>query len=254
MYISSLYQLTAIKTWLEVRPAIQYSTLNFQFNNTSFMLFNLSTIFFSSFLLALSGALMPGPMLTVTISESIRRGATTGPLMILGHGLLELLLIIALVSGLAPYMNAPPVFIVISIIGGTILLWMACSMFRNLPTMKLITEADGTKYKNLIVTGALLSLINPYWLIWWATIGLGYIVQTLKYGIAGLTIFFIAHVIADLGWYALVSYGISRGRHCINDSHFRFLIGCCASFLLFFSAWFFYSGLDRYFHLETGLS
>ena len=62
-------------------------------------------IFTSSFVIALSGALMPGPLLTVTISESTRRGAVAGPLMILGHGILELALILALLAGLAPILK-----------------------------------------------------------------------------------------------------------------------------------------------------
>ena len=74
----------------------------------------LVTIFCTSFVLALSGALMPGPLLTVTVSESSRRGMSTGPLMIFGHGLLELALIVALVSGLAPILARDDVFILIS--------------------------------------------------------------------------------------------------------------------------------------------
>ncbi|MBN1636251.1 MAG: LysE family transporter, partial [Deltaproteobacteria bacterium] len=61
-------------------------------------------IFGSSFVIALSGAMVPGPLLTVTISESARRGAMTGPLLIVGHGILELLLLIAIMMGLAPFL------------------------------------------------------------------------------------------------------------------------------------------------------
>ena len=51
---------------------------------------NILLVFFSSFVLALSGALVPGPLFTLTVSESLRRGAKAGPLIILGHGLLEI--------------------------------------------------------------------------------------------------------------------------------------------------------------------
>jgi threonine/homoserine/homoserine lactone efflux protein len=49
----------------------------------------MAAIFGGSFALALSGVLLPGPLLTVTISESARRGFKAGPLLITGHGLLE---------------------------------------------------------------------------------------------------------------------------------------------------------------------
>lgn len=210
------------------------------------MLLILITIFSSSFLIALSGALMPGPLLTVTISETIHRGVKTGPLMIFGHGLLELLLIIGLATGFAPLLNLPQVFITISLAGGIILFWMGTTMFRNIPSMRLITTANSGRSQNLVLTGALLSLINPYWLIWWATIGLGYILQTLQYGAIAVAVFFLGHILADLGWYGLVSFGIARGKHFFTDTHYRYLIGGCAGFLLFFSCWFFYSGVNRF--------
>jgi len=73
------------------------------------MLINLLTIFASSFVIALSGALMPGPLLTATISESSQRGFVAGPLMIAGHAILELTLVIALLAGLAPFFQQPVV-------------------------------------------------------------------------------------------------------------------------------------------------
>ncbi len=196
---------------------------------------------------------MPGPLLTVTISETIHRGVRTGPMIILGHGMLELLVVASLAAGLAPLLKLPLVFVLISTIGGAILLWMAISMLRSLPSIKLITAAGNEHKKNLIFTGALLSLINPYWLLWWATIGLGYITQTLKYGLIGLTLFFAGHILADLSWYTIVSYGIARGKHFFNDTHYKILIGCCGSFLMLFSAWFFYSGINTFIQIKPTL-
>ena len=121
------------------------------------MFLTLVTIFSSSFVLALSGALMPGPVLTVTISESARRGAIVGPLIILGHGMLELLLVLALLAGLAPLLTRSEVFAFISLSGGGILLWMSYTMFRNLPGMKLNVRATDEKPRNLVLAGILLT-------------------------------------------------------------------------------------------------
>lgn len=205
----------------------------------------LLTIFCTSFVLALSGALMPGPLLTVTVSESSRRGALAGPKMILGHALLELALVVALLSGLAPILVRDDVFILISLTGGAVLLWMATSMLRSLPRLSLNSRADARGSRNLVVAGIVLSAANPYWLLWWASIGLGYIVHSMKFGIIGVTAFFLGHIVADLAWYCLISFGIAKGKRFFSDRSYRQLIGGCAVFLLVFSCWFLYSGIDK---------
>ena len=210
------------------------------------MLLTLAAIFSSSFILALSGALMPGPLLTVTVSESSRRGAMAGPLMILGHGILELSLVVLLLAGLAPLLMRDDVFVIIALAGGVILMWMAFSMFRSLPDLKLELESGAeSSGRNLVLAGILFSLANPYWIIWWASIGLGYILNSIQFGIAGLVVFFIGHILADLAWYAFISFGVARGRKFFSDTFYRRLIGCCATFLVFFSCYFLYSGLDK---------
>ena len=202
-------------------------------------------IFTSSFVIALSGALMPGPLLTVTISESTRRGAVAGPLMILGHGILELALILALLAGLAPILKRDDVFIVIALAGGGLLMWMAVSMFRSLSGLSLDFAAEGEARRNLVVAGIVFSLANPYWTIWWASIGLGYIMQSVKFGLLGVVSFFAGHILADLAWYAVVSFGVAKGRNYFSDIVYRRLVGGCASFLLLFSCYFFWSGIEK---------
>jgi threonine/homoserine/homoserine lactone efflux protein len=205
----------------------------------------LSAIFFTSFLLALSGAVMPGPLLTVTISESTRRGFLVGPAMIFGHGLLELALVVALLAGLAPVLQRDDVFVAISLLGGSVLLWMAVGMLRGVPGLTLKTTADERRRGNLVLTGIALSAANPYWLLWWATIGLGYIAHAMKFGAIGVVAFFCGHILADLLWYSLVSGGVAKGKRFFGDVFYRRLIGGCAVFLLCFSCWFLYGGIDR---------
>ena len=53
-------------------------------------------MFFKSFLIGFSGAMVPGTMLGVTIDGSLKKGWKAGPLIVLGHGILEILLIIVI--------------------------------------------------------------------------------------------------------------------------------------------------------------
>ena len=191
----------------------------------------LLTLFATSFVVALSGAMMPGTLLTVTISESSRRGAMAGPLLIVGHGILEIALLAALLLGLAPLFNQQWFFILVALLGGGILLWMAVGMFRALPSLSLTLDARQPPKGNLIMTGALMSAVNPYWIIWWATIGITYIAQARQLGAAGIFAFFSGHILADLAWYSVVSTAIGKGRSLFSDRIYKGLIGVCATFL-----------------------
>lgn len=203
------------------------------------------TLFVTSFIVALSGAVMPGPLLTVTISESPRRGMATGPLLIAGHAVLELALVVALIMGLAPILQMEPVFIVIALAGSAVLLWMGIGMLRRLPSMSLMAGEARLASKNLIVSGIVMSLVNPYWSIWWATIGLGYILHSMNAGTLGIVAFFSGHILGDLFWYAAVSTAVWKGRRLLSDRGYRILIGTCGVFLITFSCLFAWSGVQK---------
>ena len=209
--------------------------------------FSYDAIFISSFVVALSGAMMPGPLLTTTITESLRRGYMAGPLLILGHGILELALLVLLLLGISPLFSKQWFFVSVSLSGGGILMWMAWSIVRTLPTLSLsgAGEAAEAKGKNLILKGIAVSIANPYFTIWWATIGLGYIMHSMRLGTAAIAAFFAGHILADFAWYGIVSIAMSKGRHFLNTSIYRGIMATGAEVLALFACWFIYSGLDR---------
>ena len=202
----------------------------------------------TSFIIALSGALMPGPLLTATVGESARYGPRAGPLLVVGHAILEFALVVALFLGLAPLLTNNKVTAGISLAGGTILLWLAFGMFRTLSSLSLETAGSSKKGQGrLITSGILVSLSNPYWSIWWATIGLAYILQSRLWGMVGVVVFFIGHILADLAWYSLVSYLIGKGRRFFTNAMYRGLVGFCALFLFGFAVWFLWAGIKKLF-------
>jgi len=204
-------------------------------------------IFFISFGVALSGAMMPGPLLTVAISESSRKGFIAGPLLIAGHAILELALVIALVFGLAPFFESDKTFAFIAFAGAGILLWMAVGMFRSLPKLSLSLETKKDVGGNLVLRGVLMSLANPYWIIWWATFGIVLIVSSQKLGVAGIASFFAGHILADLAWYSIVTATVAMGRHLLSDRLYRGIIAFLASFLVAVALYFVYDASMRVF-------
>ena len=83
-----------------------------------------------------------------------------------------------------------------------------------------------------------MSLANPYWTIWWATIGIGYILHAKQYGLWGIVFFFTGHILADFAWYAVVSAAVGKGRTFFTDRIYRGIIGTCAAVLIIFACLF----------------
>lgn len=198
---------------------------------------------FSSFIIGLSGAMMPGPLLTYVISGSLKRGFIAGPLIITGHAVLELLLVVLLLLGLNQLFASPLFTAVIGIIGGIVLILMALDMIRSSIKKKVSLEKSmeaesGAEHKlrGFILPGALISIANPYWTIWWATIGMTYLANASQHGPAAAGSFFVGHIAADFGWYALVSFVVARGRKFLNDSLYRSLIIGFSLVLIYFGS------------------
>ena len=150
-------------------------------------------IFVSAFLIGFSGAMMPGPLLGVTIDGSLKRGWIAGPLTVLGHGILEFLLIIIMLFGLKDFFANPTVAGLIGLCGGAFLAWMGYGMIKSgiNKTVSLENrEANNSSgMGNLVLAGALVSSTNPYFILWWASTGMESIRQSYAYGVIGVLAF-----------------------------------------------------------------
>lgn len=201
-------------------------------------------IFSSSFLITLSGALMPGPLLTITITEASRRGFWAGPLIILGHGILEFALLILLLLGVGALLNQPVIIGVVALVGAGMLWWMGLGLLKGARQAHLTLNPTDSRSLHPVWAGVLMSLANPYWLIWWLTLGLGYVMFAFKYGLWGITFFFVGHILADLAWYSLVAMAVARGQRFLSDRFYHRFMVFCALFLIGFGCLFGFQGVQ----------
>ena len=207
-------------------------------------------IFVTSFAVCFSGAITPGPMLVYTIRESIRRGFVAGPLVVAGHALLEVAVVIGLAVGVARFLEESMAGSVIALLGGLFLLWMGWGMARH-PSRHVLPErgsgSDSVAGANrpwmAVSGGVLVSMSNPFWSLWWATIGLSYIVWAADLGVGGLVSFYTGHILADLVWFGLVSIAVTSGRRIMTPGVYRALMVACGLFLVVLGIYFMVSGV-----------
>jgi threonine/homoserine/homoserine lactone efflux protein len=178
---------------------------------------------------ALTGAMTPGPLLTYTIIKSARtskRGYLMGLWIIIGHAILEMGIIILLLLGFSFILNN---IIVIRIIGIVAL------------------PLSGKGLENPVIGGIMVSMSNPYWWIWWATIGLAFMIQ---FEISfrewpNLIAFFLGHEAGDLIWYLIVSTFAFFGLRRLNKKAYYGILVFCAIFMIVFGI---YLGISPFFH------
>jgi threonine/homoserine/homoserine lactone efflux protein len=197
----------------------------------------------TSFAVGLSGALVPGPMLTVTIADSVKNGGITGPLIVLGHFITEFALIIFIMAGFSWLVGSSSAAIIIGTLGGVMLIYMGFTTSRSTVELETPTTIDHktSKYGS-VLKGVLTSISNPYFFIWWATIGLAFLFKGLEIaGLVGLVGFLIGHWSADLGWYSTVSFFSGKGSQFISKDHYHLVMKICGLFLIALGIYFLYT-------------
>jgi threonine/homoserine/homoserine lactone efflux protein len=202
----------------------------------------ITQIFFGSLMVAFTGALMPGPMFTLVITSVAQKGFWTAVFIVVGHSILELAIVISFYLGILKYLDDPIVVKVISILGGVFLLYMSISIIVSVLRKKIKLDLDtkklsqnlGTKNTFIIMgKGILISLANPYWYIWWITIGATFMIQSVALSFSGVSAFYVGHILADFIWYVFVGFLVSTGRRFLNQKVYIGILLACSAFLLY---------------------
>ena len=204
-------------------------------------------LFFNSFIIGFSGAVMPGPLLAVGIAETPKSGWLTGPIISVGHAIAEIFVVIVLAIGVEAIAENQFVTNVIGVVGGAALILMGVMMAWDLFKKRItydgeqMTEHSKTR---LGTKGITATLSNPYWFVWWATVGLALLVKSQTFGLIGPIVFYFGHILSDFVWYTVVSILIWNGRKLIMGRGLTVLLLSCALFLLYLGTSFIIDGLS----------
>lgn len=197
-----------------------------------------------SFIVALTGALSPGPVLTFTIYKSInsKKGYLAGFFIVLGHASLEFVLILLLLLGASLLFQNLVFLMILGIVGGTCLVLFGILSIRDVYRKQYelnfnVTDENLKKFKgNSFIGGIFYSITNPYWEFWWAVAGLTIMIDlniSFKNPI-GLLIFFIGHELGDFVWYIPISIFVYFGGKSLNPRVYKYILIGCGLFMIIF--------------------
>jgi threonine/homoserine/homoserine lactone efflux protein len=198
-------------------------------------MYDIFQMVFLGFVIGLTGALAPGPTLVATINASINGDWMTGLKVSLGHAIVELFIVILILLGLATV--ALPYTSVIAGIGGIALIVFGILTIAGSRQATLSTSTN-QPVANPYLAGLVTSAANPYFWIWWLSIGSAMVIAGLEGGLILAGAFMIGHWTADSAWYTLVSSGVSQGRTFLSDTAYRKIMIFCGIFLILFGMYY----------------
>ena len=192
---------------------------------------SLLTFLFEAVLISLSGVMAPGPITAVTVGKG-NESPHAGALVAIGHGIVEFPLMISIHYGFGYLLNLFYVEAVVALVGGLFLLVMGVGMLRGIKRF----EVSSSEYTySPLVAGIVLSLGNPYFLIWWATVGAALILRSVSFGMLGFLIFALLHWLCDFLWSYFLSALSFKGGRFLGKRFQKVVFAMSGVFLLFFS-------------------
>lgn len=200
-----------------------------------------------AFVTGFSGAVMPGPMLALTIGQTSARGFIAVPLICTGHALLELVTVLLLIAGLRTVVERPAVRAAIGLIGGAALVYLGADMIRSASGLALNLDSNVPQtlsWPKLVLGGAAVCAANPYFLGWWATVGSGQMAHAALRTVDEYLAFYFGHELSDLVWFSLVGLLIVSGRHSLSPEVYRGLVLVCGGVIVVLGIWFIVAGVS----------
>lgn len=191
-------------------------------------------------LISVSGALAPGPLFFVTISQGAKSGTKSGLMFSVAHSLIEFSLVMLLALGLLSVANEPLVRLTLGVAGGVVLLVFGAMQIRG----SFSSKSDEVKprqitSRKLLLIGLAFTGLNPYFIIWWLTIGANLILLALEFAsLAGVVFMFVCHVWVDYVWLMFIANFAKRGAKILRFKWYRVMMAVFGAVLIYFGLFF----------------
>ena len=184
-------------------------------------------------IISASGVMSPGPLFAANITYGLKEGAKSGIKIAIGHSIVELPLIILLGIGVFSLEIFPEFRTAISIFGAITLFGFAGMQIRTI--LKKNNNITIKPKQGPIITGILFSALNPFFIIWWLTIGFKLISDAmLVWAFAGILIVFVLHIWMDFAWLGIVAFLASKSVKIISNKNYKIIISGLSLILIYF--------------------
>ena len=184
-------------------------------------------------IISASGVMSPGPLFAANITYGLKEGAKSGIKIAIGHSIVELPLIILLGIGVFSLEIFPEFRTAISIFGAITLFGFAGMQIRTI--LKKKNNITIKPKQGPIITGILFSALNPFFIIWWLTIGFKLISDAMMiWAFAGILIVFVLHIWMDFAWLGITAFLASKSKRIISNKNYKIMVLGLSMALIYF--------------------
>ena len=196
-------------------------------------------------LVTASGALAPGPLFFATISQGAKSGAKSGFLFSVAHTLVEFTLVMLLALGLLTVASEQTVKLVIGVAGGIVLIAFGTVQIHGSLSSKFGEPKPGeVAPRNLFLMGLAFTGLNPFFVVWWLTVGAQLIIISLEFAsLAGVAFMYVCHVWMDYVWLTAVAHLAKIGTNVIGFKWYRLVMAVFGAVLIYFGLTFLISSI-----------
>lgn len=196
-------------------------------------------------LISLSGVMAPGPLTVVVVGHGAK-SPRAGALIALGHGVIEFPVMVLIVLGLGPLFRHDAFATSVGLAGGAVLLWMSFGLLRSLRGAEEADEGSRrTRTASPFAAGALMTAGNPYFIVWWATVGATLVFRAWTFGLWQFVVFAVIHWSLDLAWYFFLSSASFKGTELLGRRFLKGVSLVAGLMLLYFGVRFVADALGR---------
>lgn len=179
-----------------------------------------------------SGVMAPGPLFAGTIASGLKEGRFAGLKVAAGHTVVEFPLVVMIGIGILSLDVIPQFRFIVGILGALGIFAFAGLQLRSV--LKQTKIQDSSKYGSFL-TGIMLTGLNPFFLVWWFTIGTKLISDAfLLWPFFGIFIMFCLHIWMDYVWLLAVTALSSKGTRFLTNKTYKICMVTINAALIYF--------------------
>jgi len=187
----------------------------------------------SVMLISASGVMAPGPLFAANIVYGMNESTKGGIKMAIGHTIVEFPLIALLGVGVFSLEVFPEFQTIISVLGALSLFVFAYIQIRT--TLQKEKSRTIQQKHGAIIAGLTLSVLNPFFIIWWLSVGFKLISEAMAiWAFAGVVILFLFHIWMDFAWLGAIAFLAKKSSKIISNKSYKIIMLALSASMVYF--------------------